>query len=307
MGKNMEFKQLGSSGIRVSAVGLGCNNFGRRIDAMEAREVVHDALDAGITLFDTTESYGGGESEVYLGKALGTRRADVVIATKFGWGGRHNRVTVENAIDASLRRLGTDYIDLYQIHKPDTSTPIAETLEALDGLVRAGKVRAIGCSNFSSVQLSEAMEASHARSLTAFLTAQNEYSLLRRDIEADLVPVCLKNSVGILPYYPLCGGLLTGKYRRGVRPENGTRLGDGGIGTGGWLTEANFEVVERLEAFTGAHGHELIDLAISWLAMKPEIASVIVGARRPGQASANVQAGQWVLSATELEELDGLL
>ncbi len=302
----MKFKQLGSSGIEVSAVGLGCNNFGRRIDAMEARDVVHDALDAGITLFDTAESYGGGKSEIYLGKALGPCRANVVIATKFGWGGRHNRVTVENAIDDSMRRLGTDYVDLYQIHKPDTSTPIAETLEALDGLVRAGKVRAIGCSNFSSVQLSEAMQVSHARNLTTFLTAQNEYSLLRRDIEADLVPVCLENSVGILPYYPLCGGLLTGKYQRGVRPEKGMRLGDGGIGTGGWLTDANFEMVENLQAFAGEHNHELIDLAISWLAIKPEIASVIAGARRPGQASANVRAGQWVLSATELEALNRL-
>ncbi|MEC7490322.1 MAG: aldo/keto reductase [Pseudomonadota bacterium] len=303
----MDVKELGLSGIMVSSVGLGCNSFGRRIDAAEARDVVHGALDAGITLFDTAESYGDGASETYLGKALGARRRDVVIATKFGWGGRHDRGTIEKAIEGSLRRLGTDYVDLYQIHRPDASTPIAETLEALDRLVRTGKVRAIGCSNFSAAQLADAMEVSRGHNLAAFVTAQNEYSLLRREIEADLVPVCLQNRVGILPYYPLCGGLLTGKYRRGVTPGKGTRLGDGGIGTGGWLTGANFDVVERLEAFTGARAHELIELAISWLAMKPEIASVIAGARRPGQPSANVEAGQWVLTAADLEELNRLV
>ncbi len=303
----MEFKRLGSSGIEVSAVGLGCNNFGRRIDAFESREVVHDALDAGITFYDTAESYGGGKSEEYLGKALGARRADVVIATKFGWGGPHNRATIENAIEGSLRRLRTDYVDLYQIHTPDTSTPIAVTLEALDGLVRTGKVRAIGCSNFSAAQLGEALAVSRDRGFTAFATAQNEYSLLRRDIESDLVPVCRDNDVGILPYYPLCGGLLTGKYRRGARPEKGTRLGDGGHGTRGWLTDDNFDTVDKLQTFVAAHGHHLIDLAISWLAVKPEIASVIAGARRPGQASANVRAGEWALSAAELEEIGELL
>ncbi len=302
----MESKNLGSSSISVSVVGLGCNNFGRRIDANETRKVVHEALDAGITLFDTAESYGGGNSETFLGKALDNQRSNVVIATKFGWGGRHNKATIDRAIDGSLRRLGTDYVDLYQIHKPDTSTPIGETLAALDHLVKAGKVRAIGCSNFSAVQLTDAVEVSEVENLTPFVSAQNEYNLLQRGIEADLTPVCLKYNIGILPYYPLCGGFLTGKYKRGIKPKSGTRLGDGGIGTSGRLTEANFDLVEKLEFFADTHGYKITDLAISWLSRKPEIASVIAGARRPGQASANVAANHWDLSAMDLEQLERL-
>ena len=302
----MESKNLGSSSISVSTVGLGCNNFGRRSGENESRKVVHEALDAGITLFDTAESYGGGNSEIFLGKALDNQRPNVGIATKFGWGGHHNEGTIEKAIEGSLRRLGTDYVDLYQIHKPDTSTPIRETLTALDKLVKAGKVRAIGCSNFSAEQLAEAIKVWETDNLTAFVSAQNEYSLLRRGIEADLIPICLKNNIGILPYYPLCGGLLTGKYQRDIKPSSGTRLGDGGIGTSGWLTEANFDFVEKLKFFAETRDHKMIDLAISWLSHKPEIASVIAGARRPGQARANVAANHWELSAMDLEQLEQL-
>lgn len=303
----MEFKQLGNSGIMVSAVGLGCNNFGRRIEADAARDVVHDALDAGITLFDTAENYGNGKSEEFLGRALGSRREDVVIATKFGWGGRTNRATIERAAEASLKRLGTDYIDLYQIHRPDPATPIAETLEGMDALVRAGKVWAIGCSNFSADQLEQALAASAERGLAAFVTAQNEYSLIERDIEDSLVPACCDHGVGILPFYPLASGLLTGKYRRGEPAPKGTRLAGSGVGTYGVLSDGNLAVVERLQGFAEARGHTLLELAISWLAMKPEIASVIAGARRPGQAPANVAAANWRLSEADLAALDDLL
>ena len=303
----MKFKILGNAGIEVSAVGLGCNNFGRRIGEKESREIVHEALDAGVTFFDTAESYGGGESEKYLGKALGRRRSDIVIATKFGWGGRHNQPNVEESIDNSLRRLGTDYVDLYQIHKPDDLTPISETLEALDSIVSAGKVRAIGCSNFNASQLSQAVNTSTANNITGFCSVQNEYSLLRREAEQEVVPVCREFSVGILPYYPLCGGLLTGKYKRGIAGGKENRLGDGGIGSSGWLTDANFDVVEKLSAFAEERGQKLLDLAISWLAIKPEVTSVIAGARRPGQVSANVKSAEWALSADELRELESVL
>lgn len=302
----MEFKELGGSGIKVSVVGVGCNNFGRRIDEADSRAVVLDALDSGITFFDTAENYGDGQSEEFIGRALGARRVEAVIATKFGWGGRADRAQIDRSVEASLRRLGTDYIDLYQLHRPSASTPIAETLEALDAVVRAGKVRAIGCSNFSAAQLTEALDVSREHGLAAFVTAQNEYSLMNRSIEAALLPACRENNVGMLPFYPLNRGLLTGKYSRDTPAPRGTRLGDGGVGTSGVLNEENFDTVDRLREFVEARGRGMTELAISWLAMKPEIPSVIAGARRPGQAAENVRLAGWRLSDEDLAELDRL-
>lgn len=302
----MEFKKLGGSGIEVSVVGIGCNNFGRRINEADSRAVILDALDAGINFFDTAENYGDGQSELFLGKALGARRRDAVIATKFGWGGDAVKSHIDQCVDASLRRLGTDYIDLYQIHRPDPRTPIAETLEAMDALVRAGKVRAIGCSNFSGAQLEEALEMSRAYGFAAFATAQNEYNVMNRSIERDLLGVCRDNNVGILPFYPLNRGLLTGKYSRDSAAPKGTRLGDGGVGTGGVLSAANFDQVEKLQAFVDSRGRSLLELALSFLAMQPEIPSVIAGARRPGQAAENVRLAGWKLSDEDLAELNAL-
>ena len=302
----MEFKTLGGSGIEVSVVGIGCNNFGRRINEADSRAVILDALDAGINFFDTAENYGDGQSELFLGKALGARRRDAVIATKFGWGGDAVKSHIDQCVDASLHRLGTDYIDLYQIHRPDPRTPIAETLEAMDALVRAGKVRAIGCSNFSGAQLEEALEMSRAYGFAAFATAQNEYNVMNRSIERDLLGVCRDNNVGILPFYPLNRGLLTGKYSRDSAAPKGTRLGDGGVGTGGVLSAANFDQVEKLQAFVDSRGRSLLELALSFLAMQPEIPSVIAGARRPGQAAENVRLAGWKLSVEDLAELGAL-
>ncbi len=302
----MEFKSLGGSGIEVSVVGIGCNNFGRRINDAESRAVVLDALETGINFFDTAENYGDGQSEIFLGKALGVRRRDAVIATKFGWGGNAVKSHIDKCIDSSLRRLGTDYIDLYQIHRPDPRTPIAETLEALDALVRAGKVRAIGCSNYSGAQLQEALDISRAYGFACYVTAQNEYNVMNRSIERDLLSVCRDNNVGILPFYPLNRGLLTGKYSRDAAAPRGTRLGDGGVGTRGVLSDANFDQVERLQAFVDRRGRTLLELALSFLAMQPEISSVIAGARRLGQAGENARLAGWKLSDEELAELNEL-
>jgi aryl-alcohol dehydrogenase-like predicted oxidoreductase len=302
----MKFKSLGDSGIDVSVVGIGCNNFGRRLNEGDSREVILDALETGINFFDTAENYGDGQSEIFLGKALGARRRNAVIATKFGWGGNAVKSHIHKCVDASLRRLGTDYIDLYQIHRPDPRTPIAETLEVMDALVRAGKVRAIGCSNFSGVQLREALEMSRAYGFAGFVTAQNEYNVMNRSIEQDLLGVCRDNNVGILPFYPLNRGLLTGKYRRDAQAPRGTRLGDGGFGASGVLSAANFDRVEALQAFAERRGRGLLELAMSFLAMQPEIASVIAGARRPGQAGENLRLAGWKLSDEDLAELDQL-
>lgn len=306
----MDYRTIGpKSGekIQVSLVGLGCNAFGRRISERESLAVVHAALDAGITFFDTAESYGDGKSETWLGKGLGRRRKDVVIATKFGWGVLHvrgkgggSRVNIEKAVEGSLRRLGTDWIDLYQLHKPDPSTPIEETLDALDDLVRAGKVRYVGCSNFSGEQLAEAARVSAGRRRAPFVTAQNEYNVLDRGIEADLLPVCRAQGVGILPYYPIARGLLTGKYRRGHPGPKGSRLA-------GALGGTDFDTLEKLECLAGKRGRALLDLAISWLAAKAETASIIAGASRPDQPAANVAAAGWKMTAAELAEIDRIV
>lgn len=309
----MEYRNLGSSGLQVSVVGLGCNNFGRRMDADAARAVVSRCLDLGINLFDTADVYGGeGRSEQFLGAALKGRRQDVVIATKFGnrmgegpmqTGG--SRRWVMRAVEDSLRRLGTDYIDLYQFHVPDPKTPIAETMRAMDDLVRQGKTRYIGHSNFSGWQAAEAHYIARYEHLRPFASAQNEWSLINRGVEAELVPACERFGLGILPYFPLASGLLTGKYRRGQPAPEGTRL-SAAAAAERWLTEANFAFVEKLEAFAKQRGHSLIELAIGWLASQRTVPSVIAGATRPEQVEANVAAASWRLSPEEMAEVDQL-
>lgn len=307
----MRMKVLGRSGLKVSVVGLGCNNFGMKCDQAQTDAVVGKALDLGITLFDTADVYGNrGGSETMLGKALSARRKDIVLATKFGLamgegdymrGG--SRRYIVNAVEASLKRLCTDYIDLYQLHFPDAETPIEETLSALDDLVRAGKVRYIGSSNFAGWQLVEAWYVAEKAGLTKFVSAQNHYNLLDRKIEMELVPAAKAFGASVLPYFPLASGMLTGKYRRGGNgPEDGRLTVAPGMAKN-ILTEANFDLVEKLEAFAQARGCGLLDLAIGWLASQPHVASVISGATKPEQVEANVKAGEWELSAEELAEV----
>lgn len=295
--------------LEVSAVGLGCNNFGRRLGAGQSAVVIDAAIDAGITFFDTAEAYGNGQSEDYIGRALGARRAQVQIATKFALYGRADAARVTSALEASLRRLRTDYVDLYQVHRPDTATPIEETLGALDRLVRAGKVRWIGCSNFSADQLRAAHEVSDDRNLARFVTAQDPYSVLDRGIEADLLPTCERAGVGLLPYYPLANGLLSGKYRRGVKAPSGTRLGDGGSlgGRHQGLNDATFDIIEPLERIARERGYELLDLAISWLAGRNGVSSVIAGARTAEQAIRNARAADWAMTDADLAAIEDVL
>jgi aryl-alcohol dehydrogenase-like predicted oxidoreductase len=308
----VEFRNLGNSGLKVSVVGLGCNNFGMRIDAEQTRVVVHKALDEGINLFDTADIYGGrGGSETMLGKALGPRRHEVVVASKFGMamgdgpfmkGG--SRRYIMSACEASLKRLNTDYIDLYQIHFPDPETPQEETMSALNDLVRAGKVRYIGHSNFSGVQTADAAWIAKTKGYAPYISAQNQYNLLDRRIEKDLTPACAQFGVGILPYFPLASGFLTGKYKRGEEPSKDTRLGAMSQMAKGALTDSNFAVLDKLTEFARSHGHSVLELAIGWLASMPQVSSVISGATKPEQVSANVKAGDWKLSAEELAEVD---
>ncbi|HEY6932156.1 MAG TPA: aldo/keto reductase [Marmoricola sp.] len=310
---SMEFRHVGRSGLVVSAVGLGTNNLGMKLDEEQSREVVHAALDAGITLFDTADSYGA--SEERLGALLEGRRDDVVLATKFGsdvrrrgldngedWGARGSRRYVRRAVESSLRRLRTDWIDLYQLHFPDRSTPIEETLSALDDLVREGKVRYVGCSNFTGWQVAHAEWTARTRGFEHFVSAQNEYSLLDRSVERDVVPALEEYGMGLLPYFPLASGLLTGKYRRGEQPPAGSRL----AGRESELTDAAFDVVEALEKYAEQRGISLLDVAIGGLAAQPTVCSVIAGATSRSQVEANVAAGDWVPSAEDLEELDRL-
>ena len=309
----MQLRTLGRSGLKVSVVGIGCNNFGGRIDLEASRAVVHKALDLGITLLDTADMYGErGGSETILGKVLGPRRKDVVLATKFGWqmddAGRMkgaSRAYIVSAVEASLKRLNTDWIDLYQLHKPDPDTPLEETLGVLNDLVRQGKVRYIGCSNLPAWQVVETRWLSRTRNMEAFVSAQDEYSLLNRDPERELIPALTANRMGLLPYYPLASGLLTGKYGGGSRPQEARlvkykQLGDRS------LTQRNLEIAERLGAFAKARGRSLLELAMSWLAGRPAVSSVIAGATRPDQVEANAKAVGWVLSADDLAEIDKL-
>jgi aryl-alcohol dehydrogenase-like predicted oxidoreductase len=308
---DMPQRELG--GLRVPAVGLGCNNFGRRVDLAGTRAVVDAALDAGANFLDTADVYGNqGGSEELLGQVLRARRDDVVLATKFGMDMGENGPSVRprgsaqyvrEAVEASLSRLQTDVIDLYQYHRPDGETPIEETLGALDELVKEGKVRHIGCSNFSAQELEEAAGAARANGLTSFVSLQNEYSLLEREVEADIAPLCEQLGVGILPYFPLASGLLTGKYARGQQASEGTRLH-------GRPQVADDETFDRLEAagrFAAAQGVELLDVAIAGLAAQPMVASVIAGATKPEQVRANVAAvSRWRPGPAELEQLDGI-
>ena len=310
----MEMRHLGNSGLEVSVIGLGCNNFGRRLDEKQTATVVSAAVDAGITLFDTADLYGeNGSSETYLGKALKGRRDQVVIATKFGGpmgklpmqkGG--SRQHIFQAVEDSLRRLDTDYIDLYQIHFPDLDTPLEETMRALDDLVTQGKVRYLGHSNFSGWMIAHAHHIAVRDALTPFISAQNHYHLLNREVEPDVQPACAKFGLGILPYFPLASGLLTGKYRKGqVHPE-GTRLSSGPMAER-ILTDDNIDKAESLWEWSEARGHTLLELAFSWLAQQPAVSSVIAGATNVDQISANVSAANWILTPEELKEIEELL
>jgi aryl-alcohol dehydrogenase-like predicted oxidoreductase len=303
----METRKLGNSGIEVSVVGVGCNNFGRRIhDVAGARAVVDRAIDLGITLFDTADVYGDGTSESFLGEAIGKRRQQVLIATKFGWGNPSgaSRRTISRTVEASLRRLRTDTIDLYQVHYPDPNTPVEETLRALDDLVRDGKVRAIGCSNFSSAQVSAALDTSSRLSTTAFVTCQDEYSLLVRKIERDLAPLMGKRGMTLLPYAPLAGGFLSGKYLRGKPlPKNG-RLAYSSHHATDVINERNWTLSEKLRDFAARNGRSMLDIAFGWLLARPVTASVIAGAMTPEQVEQNVRAGGVKLPADEIAELD---
>ena len=300
----MRTRRLGTSELDVAVVGLGCNNFGGRIDEAASRAVIDAALDAGVTFFDTADVYGNrGGSEEIIGRALAGRRDQVVLATKFGHDmqdgetARGARPYIRKAIEASLRRLQTDRVDLYQYHRPDGVTPLDETLGALEELVQEGKVRAIGSSNFTAEMVEEAHAAASERGLTPFASEQSEYSWLNRDAEQELLPTCERLGVGFIPYFPLASGLLTGKYRRGEQAPEGTRL------HGRDLEDARLAQVERLQAFATERGVSLLDVAIGGLAAVPGVASVIAGATKPEQVRANAAAGGWEPSADDLAAL----
>jgi aryl-alcohol dehydrogenase-like predicted oxidoreductase len=305
----VETRKIGS--LTVTVVGIGCNNFGSRIDDERTGEVIDAALDVGINFFDTADMYGNGRSEELLGRFLGRRRSEVIIATKFGnemqgQGGGARPEYIRQAFDASLRRLNTDYIDLYQQHIPDPAVPIAETLGALDQLVKAGKLREIGCSNFSALQLREAQAASAARPGSArFVSVQNEYSLLHREPEDEVLAECERQAMAFLPFFPLMSGLLTGKYRKGQPIPADTRVAKFERYKK-LLTEENLDKIEALIAFAESRGHTLLELAFSWLLAHGVVASVIAGATSARQVKDNAAAAIWKLTADELEELDGV-
>ena len=308
----MEYRNLGSSGLRVSLVGLGCNNFGMRLDLEQTRAVVDRAFDLGITLFDTADMYGGrGGSETQLGKILGHRRKDIVLASKFGMAMSDDgtkigasRRYIMSAVEDSLRRLKTDWIDLYQLHQPDPLTPLDETMQALDDLVTQGKIRYIGCSNLPSWQVVESQWISKSMGLNRFVSCQDEYNILNRNIEAELIPAMQKYGCGLLPYFPLASGLLTGKYKRTEMPE-GARLTDmPTFANRIYLTDENFDIVDNLNEFAHKTGHSILELAFGWMASRPTTASIIAGATKPEQIDANVAAVNWVLSQSEIDEVN---
>lgn len=303
----MQTRKVGS--LQVSVVGLGCNNFGWRIDAEASAKVIDTAIESGVTFFDTADRYGKGQSEDFLGRALGKRRDQIILATKFGMEmekgqqGASPKYVLE-AVDASLRRLRTDRIDLYQLHQPDPKTPITDTLGALDELVRAGKVREIGCSNFSVGQIREAADASQGRA--QFASVQNEFSLFHREPETNgVLPECERRRLAFLPYFPLASGLLTGKYREGKKLPEGSRAADG------WgpkvFTEQNLAIVELLIEFAESKGHTILELAFSWLLSHKPVASVIAGASKPEQVRANAKAADWQLAADDLAQIDAIM
>jgi aryl-alcohol dehydrogenase-like predicted oxidoreductase len=309
----MKLRNLGKSGLRVSIVGLGCNNFGWTVDQASARKVVGKALDLGITLFDTADIYGNrGGSEEMLGQALGELRKNVIVATKFGMAMDEgekkgaSRSHILSSVEGSLRRLKTDWIDLYQVHQPDPLTPIEETLRALDDLVTQGKVRYIGCSNFAAWQAVEATWTARDHGMNAFVSCQNEYSLLVRDVEKELLPAMQSYGLGVLPFFPLASGLLTGKYERGSTMPEGARLASNKRLADRYLTDANWKKVDHLMEFCHARGHSLLELAFSWLLARPTIASVIAGATKPEQVEQNVKAVEWQITAEAIAEVDAI-
>ncbi len=311
----MELRNLGCSGLRVSLVGLGCNNFGMRLDANQTADVVNAALDAGITLFDTADMYGGrGDSERFLGKALGTKRSEIVLASKFGMAmddegikiGAARRYIMQ-AVEDSLSRLGTDWIDLYQLHQFDPLTPIDETLRALDDLIRDGKVRYVGSSNLPAWRSTEAEFIARELGTNKFISCQEEWNVLNRAIERDVVPMMEAYGLGMLPYFPLASGLLTGKYKKDSMPE-GARLTDmPRFANRGYVTDENFAKVGKLEAFAEERGHSLLELAFSWLAAQKVTGSVIAGATKPEQIQSNVAAASWKITADDLTRIDEIV
>jgi aryl-alcohol dehydrogenase-like predicted oxidoreductase len=305
----MPIRQIGS--LDVSLVGLGCNNFGGRIDEPASAAVVQAALDAGINFFDTADVYGGTRSEEFLGRALGKHRTDVIVATKFGMAVEPDKkgaapAYIKRAIEDSLRRLGTDYVDLYQLHHPDPETHIADTMAALGDLVKAGKVREIGCSNFSAEQLRNA-DAAVADGAPRFVSVQNQYNLLHREPELQVLPECERLGIAFIPYFPLMAGVLSGKYHRDEPPPVGTRIAAMPQERQHELLSAHaFDIVAGLERYAGNHGHTILELAIAWLAAKPTVSSVIAGATKPEQVWANVKGADWALTDEEVREVDAI-
>lgn len=314
----MDKRPIGA--LQATVIGLGCNQFGTALDNAESRAVIHAALDQGINFFDTADEYGGGDSERALGLALGARRKDVIIATKFGshhvvkgrkdllprpaGEGGASAKWIEVAVERSLKALGTDWIDLYQLHFPDPECPIDETLTALDRLVKSGKVLEIGCCNFSASQINEAAATGTRRALRRFSSAQNRLNLLRQEALADVVPACATHAMGFLPYFPLASGLLSGKYRRGEAPPPGSRMAENVAPEQAKkaLSDRTLAKIEALEGFASARGHAVLELAIAWLVAQPSVASVIAGATRPGQVVANAKAAAWTLTPAEVAE-----
>ena len=310
----MEYRRLGNSGLRGSAVGLGGNNFGWWADEQTSIPVIHHAIDAGINFLDTADVYARGQSEEFIGKAIKGKRTNLIIATKFAnqMGDDPNerggsRRYIMQAVEASLKRLQTDYIDLYQMHIPDPTTPMGETLRALDDLIRAGKVRYIGCSNYAAWQMCEAIWISRTNNYSTFISTQPMYNLLSRGIERELVPCCQDYGIGIIPYSPLASGFLTGKYRQGETPPEGARLSGSDPRFQRVFNEANWNRLDKLESWAKEHSHTMGELAIAWLLAKPMVATVIAGARKSEQVDANVTAGDWQLTSEEVVEVEALL
>ena len=299
----------GPGGLEVSLVGLGCNAFGRRIGEAETHAVVDAAIDAGIDFLDTAETYGDGQSEAFMGTGLKGKRNRVLIASKCGFAKSHvagkppgSAENIRTALEESLKKLQTDRIDLYQLHRPDAATPVAETMGALEDLVAEGKIRYYGCSFYSGAQMQEAANEAKRGGLKGFVTAQNAWNVLLRDIEIDLIPVCEAEGITVLPYYPIAKGLLTGKYRRDSSAPEGSRLANESD-----LADADFDVLEQLETYAKDHGHDLLTLAMSWLAAQPVTASIIAGASKPEQPGANVAAVGWKMTPSNLAEIDAIV
>ncbi|MBM04536.1 MAG: aldo/keto reductase [Chloroflexi bacterium] len=311
----MQYRKLGNSGLDISTVGIGTNNFGRRMDLNATQKVIHKAIDLGINFFDTSNTYGNQLSEEYIGKTITKDiRRNIIIATKFGMdmGGIPNNIGASRKhileqVDDSLKRLNSDYIDLYQIHVPDPHTPILETLTTLNDLVRSGKVRYIGCSNFAGWQIAQAMETSRKESLEAFVSNQPEYSMLNRSIETEILPACENYKLGILPFFPLANGFLTGKYKRNQPPPSGTRLSESAESANTYFTSKNFDIIEKLEQLANDANHTVTELAISWLLSNNNVSSVISGATKTSQLEINAKAADWDLETDVLDEIEIIL